>query len=146
MRHTDAGDVTAYGPNHPAVREGAGRAGRGEAPSDLVSVAARLGLEAVDILRLRGSAGPVLHDRGCDTLGFLVPAGTSAGWEQVGSVCTPTWPRRRGASCVGEEPPVVGTSWLVPPEGTRLRVTEPRELRAALGEALRTLEAAARQV
>ena len=46
---------------------------------DLVTVPARQGLEAVDILPAAGTAsGPVLHDGTCDTLGFLVPAGTAA--------------------------------------------------------------------
>lgn len=49
------------------------------ADCDLVTVPARQGLEAVDILR-RGSCdsvGPVLLDDGCDTLGFLLPPGTT---------------------------------------------------------------------
>lgn len=59
---------------------------------DLVTVPARQGLEAVDILR-RGAGdgvGPVLHDDGCDTLGFLVPPGTAAAWDVPGSTCTET--------------------------------------------------------
>ncbi|MER6984833.1 hypothetical protein ABT317_49840, partial [Streptomyces carpinensis] len=50
---------------------------------DLVTVPARQGLEAVDILRrgARDAVGPVLHDDGGDTLGFVVPAGTAAGWD-----------------------------------------------------------------
>ncbi|SCF61266.1 hypothetical protein GA0115256_10572 [Streptomyces sp. DconLS] len=64
----------------------------GDTVCDLVTVPARQGLEAVDILR-RGAAdavGPVLHDDDRDTLGFLVPAGTAAGWDVPGSTCTET--------------------------------------------------------
>ena len=59
---------------------------------DLVTVPARQGLEAVDILRRgwRRAVGPVLHDDGCDTLGFLVPPGTADGWDMPGSTCTQT--------------------------------------------------------
>lgn len=59
---------------------------------DLVTVPARQGLEAVDILR-RGAVpavGPVVHDGACDTLGFLVPPGTAAAWDMPGSACTRT--------------------------------------------------------
>lgn len=61
-------------------------------PCDLVTVPARQGLEAVDILRRGGApaVGPVLHDGACDTLGFLVPPGTAAGWDMPGSACTET--------------------------------------------------------
>ncbi len=107
-------------------------------PCDLVTVPARQGLEAVDILRLREGVGQVLHDDPCHTLGFLVPPGTAAGWDLPGSACTETFgyePR------TATEPPVSGTGWLVPPEGARVRTTEPARLRAALGEAARTIEA-----
>ncbi|WP_430523544.1 hypothetical protein [Streptomyces qinglanensis] len=118
-------------------------------PCDLVTVPARHGLEAVDILRLRDGVGPVLHDRAGDTLGFLVPPGTADGWDLPGSACTQTavptaeghGPGARGASA---EPPVAGTGWLVPPEGAYTHATEPAELRAALGEAARTIAAAGR--
>ncbi|MGW2527040.1 hypothetical protein ACWC10_08280 [Streptomyces sp. NPDC001595] len=63
-----------------------------QAAWDLVTVPARQGLEAVDILR-RGPGdrvGPVLHDDHGDTLGFLVPPGTAAGWDVPGSTCTET--------------------------------------------------------
>ncbi|MZE76649.1 hypothetical protein GTY57_06335, partial [Streptomyces sp. SID5475] len=60
---------------------------------------ARQGLEAVDILCRGGGGrraggtgvadtggiGPVLHDGGCDTIGFLVPAGTAERWDLPGS-------------------------------------------------------------
>ncbi|MDG4865719.1 hypothetical protein P8605_46980, partial [Streptomyces sp. T-3] len=62
---------------------------------DLVTVPARQGLEAVDILR-RGAdpgVGPVLHDNGGDTLGFLVPPGTADRWDLPGSACTQTFGR-----------------------------------------------------
>ncbi|WP_253209533.1 hypothetical protein, partial [Streptomyces niphimycinicus] len=58
---------------------------------DLVTVPARQGLEAVDILRRAcDGLGPVLHDNACDTLGFLVPPGTADGWDLPGSACTQT--------------------------------------------------------
>lgn len=109
---------------------------------DLVTVPARQGLEAVDILR-RGatpSVGPVLHDGSCDTLGFLVPPGTAAGWDMPGSACTQT--DGRGMR-VPTEPPVRGSGWLLPPEVSD-PVTDPAVLRAALGEAARLIEAADR--
>jgi hypothetical protein len=73
-------------------------------PLDLVTVPARQGLEAVDILRraAAGAArsgtagappavvGPVLHDGPCDTVGFLVPPGTADCWDLPGSACTQT--------------------------------------------------------
>ncbi|MDQ8707374.1 hypothetical protein RCO28_33630 [Streptomyces sp. LHD-70] len=104
---------------------------------DLVTVPARQGLEAVDILR-RGAApavGPVLHDNSCDTLGFLVPPGTAAAWDLPGSACTQTF------GCADPAPPVAGAAWLLPPADTG-PVTDPTLLRAALGEAARLIEAA----
>jgi hypothetical protein len=117
---------------------------RGAPPTqapDLVTVPARQGLEAVDILR-RGAGdcvGPVLHDDGCDTLGFLVPPGTADAWDVPGSTCTQT--AGRGISLVAPEPPVEGTGWLLPPGEAEL-ATDPAVLREALGEAARVLEAA----
>ncbi|MFD3577919.1 hypothetical protein [Streptomyces sp. NPDC058644] len=112
---------------------------------DLVTVPARQGLEAVDILR-RGAGdavGPVLHDNGCDTLGFLVPPGTADAWDLPGSACTQTF--RRGSRPHTEPepppPPVAGTGWLLPPDEAD-PVTDPAVLRAALGQAARTIEAA----
>ncbi|MFE0374795.1 hypothetical protein ACFW1M_04240 [Streptomyces inhibens] len=115
-------------------------------PCDLVTVPARQGLEAVDILRLRDGVGPVLHDGACDTLGFLVPPGTADGWDVPGSACTQTYGRgiALGALCdegATVEPPVTGTGWLVSPEGAGAAATDPAVLRAALGEAARTIEA-----
>ncbi|MFE2262661.1 hypothetical protein [Streptomyces griseosporeus] len=110
------------------------------APWDLVTVPARQGLEAVDILR-RGAGdavGPVLHDDGCDTLGFLVPPGTAAGWDVPGSTCTET--DGRGLT-LPPLPPVEGSDWLLPPGEADL-ATDPAVLRAALGEAARMIEAA----
>lgn len=108
-------------------------------PCDLVTVPARQGLEAVDILRLHdGSVGAVLHDGPCDTLGFLVPPGTALGWNLPGSACTPTYRREPGPL---HEPPVAGAGWLVPPGPACLPTTEPARLRAALGQAARTIEA-----
>ncbi|MCX4609030.1 MULTISPECIES: hypothetical protein [Streptomyces] len=111
------------------------------ADCDLVTVPARQGLEAVDILR-RGacdSVGPVLLEDGCDTLGFLVPPGTADAWDMPGSTCTQT--NGRGLSLVAPEPPVEGSDWLLPP-GTTDLATDPAVLRAALGEAARLIEAA----
>ncbi|WP_328871607.1 hypothetical protein OHT76_16590 [Streptomyces sp. NBC_00287] len=110
------------------------------AACDLVTVPTRQGLEAVDILR-RGAGdavGPVLHDDDCDTLGFVVPAGTAAGWDVPGSTCTQT--NGRGLS-LDPEPPVEGSDWLLPPGEADL-ATDPAVLRAALGEAARLIEAA----
>ncbi|NGO14968.1 hypothetical protein G5C60_47115 [Streptomyces sp. HC44] len=122
-----------------------------EDPCDLVTVPTRQGLEAVDILR-RGASeavGPVLHDGSCDTLGFLVPAGTADAWDVPGSTCTQT--DGRGVSLVTEaagaegaqssEPPVEGSGWLLSPEESDL-ATDPVVLRAALDEAARLIEAA----
>ncbi|MGW6025724.1 hypothetical protein [Streptomyces sp. NPDC055099] len=115
---------------------------------DLVTVPARQGLEAVDILR-RGAGddavGPVLHDGSCDTLGFLVPPGTAECWDLPGSACTQTFGRGIRAHAepapVPPPPPVAGTGWLLPPDETD-PVTDPAVLRAALGKAARTIEAA----
>ncbi|GGQ49780.1 MULTISPECIES: hypothetical protein [Streptomyces] len=108
---------------------------------DLVTVPTRHGLEAVDILR-RGPApdgvGPVLHDDGDDTLGFVVPAGTAAAWDVPGSTCTGT--DGRGLR-LAPEPPDRGSDWLVPPGEADL-ATDPAVLRRALGEAARLIEAA----
>lgn len=88
-----------------------------EEPCDLVTVPARQGLEAVDIIR-RGSApaavGPVLHDGTCDTLGFLVPSGTAAAWDVPGSACTETNGRGLRIEGLPVEPPVTGSGWLLP--------------------------------
>jgi hypothetical protein len=114
-----------------------------DAGCDVVTVPARQGLEAVDILR-RGAAGesvgPVLHDDGCDTLGFVVPPGTAAAWDVPGSTCTET--DGRGLSLdLNPEPPVEGSDWLLPPGEADL-ATDPAVLRAALGEAARLIQAA----
>ncbi|NJQ06427.1 hypothetical protein [Streptomyces lonarensis] len=114
-----------------------GRAAHHETPCDLVTVPAREGLEAVDILRLRSGVGPVIHDRDGDTLGFLVPPGTARDWNLPGSACTETYGTPPG-SC---QPPVTGTGWLVPPRDTPAPATAPDRLRAALCEATRTLAA-----
>ncbi|WP_251093522.1 hypothetical protein [Streptomyces sp. Caat 7-52] len=112
----------------------------GDPVCDLVTVPARQGLEAVDILRRAAAdaVGPVLHDGGCDTLGFLVPAGTAAGWDVPGSTCTET--DGRGLR-LNPEPPVEGSDWLLPPGDADL-ATDPVVLRRALGEAARLIEAA----
>ncbi|MEI7035066.1 hypothetical protein [Streptomyces pratensis] len=128
-------------PAPPAAPDGPA-ASEGEAPScDLVTVPARQGLEAVDILR-RGAdhdaVGPVLHDGACDTLGFLVPPGTADAWDVPGSACTRTDGRRLR---VPAEPPASGAGWLLPP-AEDAPVTDPDLLRAALAQAARMIEAA----
>ncbi|MBB5935115.1 hypothetical protein [Streptomyces zagrosensis] len=69
----------------------------------MVTVPARQGFEAVDLLRLgdSGGVGPVLHNGTCDTLGFVVPPGTAAGWDLPGSVCTRAYAGRgaRAGAC-----------------------------------------------
>ncbi|MEU6402182.1 hypothetical protein [Streptomyces sp. NPDC046985] len=107
---------------------------------DLVTVPARQGLEAVDILRRapEDAVGPVLHDGGGDTLGFVVPAGTAAGWDVPGSTCTET--DGRGLR-LAPAPPVEGSDWLLPPEEAD-PATDPAVLRRALDEAARMIEAA----
>ncbi|MBF9070537.1 hypothetical protein [Streptacidiphilus fuscans] len=121
---------------------------------DLVTVPERQGLEAVDILRLRGGCGGVLHDVPAppprngrqaatgagpctrtgagavgSTLSFLVPFGTAEAWQLPGSSC------RR--ICV----PGPEYDWLLPPgDGLgRAGLTDPGQLSEALGEAARTL-------
>lgn len=106
---------------------------RAQAP-DVVTVPARQGLEAVDILRLGTSLGPVLHDDRGDSLSFLVPAGTAAGWDLPGSACTVT--NGRGAALAPGE--------LLLPPSAGAHVTDPEVLRAALGQAARTIELADR--
>lgn len=117
-------------------------------PWDLVTVPVRQGLEAVDILR-RGAGpavGPVVHDGACDTLGFLVPPGTAAGWDMPGSACTRTSGRGLRLPELPELPEPAGDAprpagWLLPPGDTD-PVTDPVVLRQALGEAARLIEAA----
>ncbi|MFG2973673.1 hypothetical protein ACGFYY_11785 [Streptomyces sp. NPDC048331] len=117
----------------------------GAAPDlDLVTVPARQGLEAVDIIRRAasqaGGVGPVLHDGSGDTLGFLVPSGTADAWDLPGSACTQT--DGRGVRFGDAASPTAGaTGWLLPPEAVG-PVTDPDVLRAALGEAARLIEAA----
>ncbi|MEU1468961.1 hypothetical protein ABZ434_12165 [Streptomyces sp. NPDC005761] len=124
-----------------APAEGPGAPGTPPAPCDLVTVPARQGLEAVDILR-RGAdqpaVGPVIHDGACATLGFLVPPGTAQAWDVPGSACTQT--DGRGLR-IPAEPPVQGSGWLLPPAGDT-PVTDPAVLRAALDQAARLIEAA----
>ena len=140
-RTTATTGMTADAPTGTtAPAEGCGTPPEPE-PCDLVTVPARQGLEAVDILR-RGAdqeaVGPVLHDGACATLGFLVPPGTAQAWDVPGSACTQT--DGRGLR-IPAEPPVQGSGWLLPPaDGTP--VTDPAALRAALDQAARLIEAA----
>ncbi|MFJ8308379.1 MULTISPECIES: hypothetical protein [unclassified Streptomyces] len=136
--------TTARHPHSPqASAHPAARPCGAEEPCDLVTVPARQGLEAVDIIR-RGAApaavGPVLHDGTCDTLGFLVPSGTAAAWDVPGSACTETDGRGLRITGLPAAPPVTGSGWLLPPDATE--VTDPGLLREALGEAARMIEAA----
>ncbi len=135
----------------PLVEAGMESTGTNTAPGpgagpdlDLVTVPARQGLEAVDIIRRSagrsGPVGPVLHDGSGDTLGFLVPSGTADAWDLPGSACTQT--NGRGMRFGDAVSPTAGaTGWLLPPEAVG-PVTDPEVLRAALGEAARLIEAA----
>lgn len=137
------GASTGAAHHRPAVDRGPSPA-QPASVCDLVTVPARQGLEAVDILR-RGAVdtdgpdplavGPVLHDDGCDTLGFLVPPGTADAWDVPGSTCVHS--DGRGAVLAPRE----GADWLLPPGEADL-ATDPAVLRAALGEAARLIEAA----
>ncbi|MFE4861731.1 hypothetical protein [Streptomyces sp. NPDC056670] len=136
--------TTVRHPHSPqASAPPAAACGDAEEPCDLVTVPARQGLEAVDIIRRAAApaaVGPVLHDGTCDTLGFLVPSGTAAAWDVPGSACTETNGRGLRIEGLPVEPPVTGSGWLLPPNTTE--VTDPGLLRAALGEAARMIEAA----
>ncbi|MEW2632072.1 hypothetical protein AB0903_10520 [Streptomyces sp. NPDC048389] len=140
---TTAGHLPSADSSAPHTRGAVGRAGSAGAavPCDLVTVPARQGLEAVDILRRAAApaVGPVLHDGACDTLGFLVPPGTADAWDLPGSACTKT--SGRGLR-VPPEPPVTGSGWLLPPGDESDAVTDPAVLRKALGEAARLIAAA----
>ncbi len=112
------------------------------ADCDLVTVPARQGLEAVDILR-RGacdSVGPVLLDDGCDTLGFLAPPGTAAGLGTPGQHLQPP------DQCRRPEPAAPSPrSRASPAAAARHRGTSrPTRPAVALGEAARLIEAAGR--
>ncbi|MFJ4812215.1 hypothetical protein [Streptomyces longwoodensis] len=137
----------------------------------MVSVPARQGLEAVDILRRApgDGVGPVLHVEGGGTLVFVVPAGTAAGWDVPGSTCTetdgrglrldprampdgdgdgadPDGPQEEAPAVKGQDvalpaPPAEGCDWLLPPGEADL-ATDPAVLRRALDEAARLIEAA----
>nr|WP_189883710.1 hypothetical protein [Streptomyces xantholiticus] len=140
---TTAGHLPSPDSSAPPTRHVVGAVGHiGSAePCDLVTVPARQGLEAVDILRRAAApgVGPVLHDGACDTLGFLVPPGTADAWDVPGSACTQT--SGRGLR-IPAELPVTGSGWLLPPDDDAGTVTDPAVLREALGEAARLIEAA----
>jgi hypothetical protein len=97
-------------------------------PCDMVTVPERQGLETVDILRLRGGCGPVLREDADSTLSFLVPVGAADAWHLPGRARTQA------------PPPESDGNWLYPPSPGRA-LTDPALLRAALGEAARTLAA-----
>ena len=81
-----------------------GGAGGQAAPScDMVTVPERQGLETVDILRLRGGCGPVLHEDADATLSFLVPVGAADAWHLPGLVlpAAPAAPADRGVLVLG---------------------------------------------
>ncbi|MFJ8404910.1 hypothetical protein ACIQ9K_31125 [Streptomyces microflavus] len=128
-------------PTDPVPTQTPTRPAPADQSCDLVTVPARQGLEAVDILR-RGrdheAVGPVLHNGACDTLGFLVPPGTADAWDVPGSACTRT--DGRGLR-LPTTPPAAGSGWLLPP-AEDAPVTDPAVLRAALDQAARLLEAA----
>ncbi|WP_371629281.1 hypothetical protein OG892_13585 [Streptomyces sp. NBC_00341] len=138
---TTAAQTATTGPVARAEEPAATGPLPGAEPCDLVTVPARQGLEAADILR-RGAdqeaVGPVLHDGPCATVGFLVPPGTAEAWDVPGSACTST--NGRGLR-IPAEPPVSGSGWLLPP-GDDTSVTDPAALRAALDQAARLIEAA----
>ena len=118
---TEAGRRVAGGGGRRALRPAC----------EVVTVPERQGLETVDILRLRGGCGAVLLEDAESTLSFLVPFGTAAQWQLPGSSC-------RAVPALGAE-----SRWLLPPTtgGPAPVLTDPGELRAALGEAARTLAA-----
>ncbi|MCX4748938.1 hypothetical protein OG455_26055 [Kitasatospora sp. NBC_01287] len=112
--------------------------GRASVPStaqryDTVVVPLRLGLETVDILRLRRACGSVAQGAAGATLSFLVPSGTAERWHLPGTAAAP------GAV------PLTATDprWLVPPAGPEAAAapTDPWVLRSGLCEAARTLTA-----
>ncbi|WP_326661951.1 hypothetical protein [Streptomyces sp. NBC_00385] len=138
---TTVATTATTGTTAPAEEPGVPGTPPAPEPCDLVTVPARQGLEAVDILR-RGAdqeaVGPVLHDGACATLGFLVPPGTAQAWDVPGSACTQT--DGRGLR-IPAEPPAPGSGWLLPPAHDT-PVTDPAVLRAALDQAARLIEAA----
>ncbi|MBB4979288.1 MULTISPECIES: hypothetical protein [Streptomyces] len=146
-RHVPAPEAARHVPA-PEAAHRAPVAPDAAGPWDLVTVPARQGLEAVDILRRAAApaVGPVVHDGTCDTLGFLVPPGTAAAWDVPGSACTRTSGRGLRLPELPELPEPAGDAprpagWLLPPGDTD-PVTDPVVLREALGEAARLIEAA----
>ncbi|MEV8099171.1 hypothetical protein [Streptomyces sp. TLI_235] len=128
------GTRSAGGGGATGARAGQGAAGAAAGVGyDTVTVTVRHGLEAVDILRLRGACGAVLQSRGGAAISFLVPAGTARGWHLPGSSCSP------GAVLL----PATDPRWIMPPAGPKsiARPTDPWVLRSALCEAACTLTA-----
>lgn len=120
----------------PGLGAAPGRAPAVGEPLDLVTVPARQGLEAVDILRRAAATsvwsgadgpdgtdtaevGPVLHDGPGDTVGFLVPPGTADGWDLPGSACTQTHGRGTSftAAIPGPAPASDAAPAVTPPPG-----------------------------
>ncbi|WP_370192353.1 hypothetical protein [Streptacidiphilus sp. MAP5-52] len=129
---------------------------------DVVTVPERQGLEAVDILRLRGGCGGVLHDTPALPLPLLsgeravpgaatgvgVGAGAGIGTGAAGSTLSFLVPfgtaeawQLPGSSCRHVRVPGPEYDWLLPPgDGLgRAALTDPGQLSEALGEAARTL-------
>ena len=127
-------NVVHSGPPYGGSAHGSGPGGQAilpadpATPCDMVTVPERQGLETVDILRLRGGCGPVLHEDADSTLSFLVPVGAADAWHLPGHSCTQA------------PPPESDRNWLLPPSPERA-LTDPALLRAALGEAARPLAA-----
>jgi hypothetical protein len=145
-----------------------GLGGADDALVDLVTVPERQGLEAVDILRLRGDCGAVLHgaptpplrggERATDGVGGLGAGAGAAGSGAAGSGAAGSgaagstlsflvpfgtaeaW-QLPGGSCRHVRVPGPEYDWLLPPgDGLgRAALTDPSQLSAALAEAARTL-------
>lgn len=87
---------------------------------DVLSVPARLGRPAVDLLGA-ATCGPVLTDFGDEYVGFLVPAGTAARWVGTGVRCAGRAP---GSSCrtrAGAAGASAGWSRPTAPDGSTTR-------------------------
>ncbi|MGF1428511.1 hypothetical protein [Kitasatospora sp. LaBMicrA B282] len=134
FRSFRAGELPRLLGSAPELRGPGGRPARAgdQQPYDTVTAPLRLGLEALDILRLRRACGSVAQGVGM-TVAFLVPGGTAASWHLPGTSCS------SGAVALTATDPC----WLVPPAGPDARTvaTDPWVLRSALCEAACTLTA-----